>query len=77
MLEAEHLSSILEDVSYNEIMEKCSKTNSQFAYIQKRVSRPVVDQIMEAEEKYGLNGIYFEEDTRRYYPYGDSSWTDG
>jgi len=74
-LVATHLSNILEDVSYSDVMEKISDTGKQFAYIQKRVSRPVVEEIMEAEEEYGLNGIYFEEDTRRYYPYGDFAST--
>lgn len=74
-LVATHLSNILEDVTYDEILEKTKNTASQFAYIKKKVTRPVVEEIMAAEEKYGLNGIYFEEDTKRYYPYGNFAAT--
>ncbi len=74
-LVATHLSNILEDVSYEEVYEKASDKDKGFAYIKKKITRPVMEEILEAEEEYGLVGIYFEEDTKRYYPYGNFAAT--
>ena len=72
---ATHLSNILDGVTYQGVMDLTAKTGSQYERVKMRITSPVREQILKAEEDYGLKGISFEESTRRFYPYGSFAST--
>ena len=53
-------------VDANETREKINRTDKQSVVIAKQVEKSVADKL----RKKNLRGIYFEEDSKRYYPYG-------
>ena len=53
-------------VDASETREKINRTDKQSVVIAKQVEKSVADQL----RKKNLTGIYFEEDSKRYYPYG-------
>ena len=53
-------------VDAEETKEKISRTDRQSVIIAKQVEKSVADKL----RKKNLQGIYFEEDSKRYYPYG-------
>ncbi len=54
------------NVDEDEVREKIGRTNKQSIIIAKQVEKSVADEL----RKENIRGIYFEEDTKRYYPYG-------
>ncbi len=72
---ATHLSNILEGVTYEDVMTLAADTTKQYKRVKMRITRPVMEEILEAEEVYGLVGIDFEESPRRFYPYGSFAST--
>lgn len=65
------LSSIL-GVDYNEVYEKTGK-NSQYEIIKKKVEKPQADAINEYCQQNDLSGIHMTEDSKRYYPLGNTA----
>ena len=65
------LSGIL-GVDYNEVYEKTGK-NSKYEIIQKKVEKPQADAINEYCQENNLSGIHMTEDTKRYYPMGNTA----
>lgn len=53
-------------VDATEVREKINRTDKQSVVIAKQVEKSVADKL----RKKDLRGIYFEEDSKRYYPYG-------
>ncbi len=72
---ATHLSNILDDVTYEDVMKLAEDTASSYKRVKMKITRPIRDEILKAEEEYGLKGIDFEESTRRFYPYGSFAST--
>lgn len=50
----------------DEVKKKIARTDRQSVVIEKQVEKSVADKL----RKENVRGIYFEEDTKRYYPYG-------
>ena len=65
---AEGLSEMLE-VDYDFIYDKFSE-KSYYSVVKRKVDEPVVKIIKEFLDREGISGVYFEEDTKRYYPNG-------
>lgn len=65
------LSGIL-SVDYDTVYEKTGK-NSQYEIIQKKVEKPQADAINEYCQENDLSGIHMTEDTKRYYPMGNTA----
>lgn len=72
---ATHLSNILEGVTYQDVMDLAADTAKKYKRVKMRITRPVMEEILKAQEEYGLVGIHFEETTRRFYPYGNFAST--
>jgi len=70
---ASGLSEIL-GVDYDTILEKCSKKNY-YEIIKRKVELPIVEEIRSFIKENEVNGIYFIEDSKRYYPYGNLAST--
>ncbi len=66
---AAKLAEILE-LDKESVLEKINK-QSNFEYIKKKVEKDQADAVRAYIEEYGLDGIRFAEDTKRYYPYGN------
>lgn len=47
------------------------RTDDTFAYIERQVDKSRADQLAEELERLKLEGVYFEDDMKREYPYGD------
>ncbi len=69
---AKHLSDILE-LSYDDVYDQVTKKLS-YVTIARKVEKVKTDQIRalktQEETKKIFNGVYLEEDTKRYYPFG-------
>ena len=71
---AHGLSPIL-DVPADKILELASRRSSAYERIKVRVERSVVDAVIAYTQKEGIKGIFYEEDTKRYYTYGSLAST--
>lgn len=73
---ADGLSEIL-GVDRKEIYEKTEQTSNYHVIIKRRIETDVKDQILEFESTSGLSSaaIGLDEDTKRYYPFGDFAST--
>lgn len=60
-----------------EIYEKTEQTSNYHVIIKRRIETDIKDQILEFEKTSGLSGaaIGLDEDTKRYYPFGDFAST--
>ncbi len=58
------------EVDKQTVLEKCEE-NTYYSIIKLKVDQPVVDQLRAYISEQGLRGIAFNEDTKRYYPYGN------
>ena len=67
---ADFLSETLE-VDRQEILTRMTKTNSKYQIIKKKVERDTCDKIRVFINENDIVGIHLEEDTKRYYPYGN------
>ena len=65
---ASTLSEILE-VDYNYIYDKFNE-NSYYSVVKRKVDEPVIKRIKSFIDREGISGVYFEEDSKRYYPNG-------
>lgn len=72
---ATHLSNILDGVTYSDVLKLTEDSTRYYEIVKKRITRPVLEEILEAEKAYSLKGIDFEESTRRFYPYGSFAST--
>ncbi|NLV87128.1 MAG: PASTA domain-containing protein [Clostridiales bacterium] len=70
MLIAEGLSEIL-GVDAMSVFEKAQDTKSWYKTIAKKVEPEVSDKVREFKNEHDLKGVKIEEDTKRYYPYGN------
>ncbi len=68
------LSKILE-VDEDKILEKTKKTGSYYEIIKQKVEKEQFDEINQFITDNNLKGVHMEEDTKRYYPYGDLAAT--
>ncbi len=58
------------------ISKKMKKIESQYEVLKTKVERPDADKVTEFVQENGIgNAIFMEEDTRRYYPYGNFAAT--
>lgn len=57
------------DMDEAALYEKLSNEESKYYKVKARIEKPMADAVREMCNKYGIIGIYFEEDTKRYYPY--------
>ena len=73
---ADGLSEIL-GVDREEIYKKTEQTSNYHVIIKRRIETDIKDQILEFEKTSGLSGaaIGLDEDTKRYYPFGDFAST--
>lgn len=67
---ADFLSRTLE-VDRQSIVEKIAKKNSKYQRIKRKIEREVADEIRKFIDENDVKGIHLEEDTKRYYPYGN------
>ena len=58
------------EVPRHEIVTKMEKVGTWYQRIKRKVERSVADEIRQFIVDNDIKGVYFEEDTRRYYPYG-------
>ncbi len=63
--------SITLGVDRSEIVTKMDKVGSWYQRIKRKVDRETADEVRRFIEDNDIKGIYFEEDTQRYYPYGN------
>ncbi len=66
---AAELSEILE-VSYETILKRAENVGSMYEVIARRIDGETADLVREIISRYEIHGIYLEETSRRYYPYG-------
>ena len=67
-LAAREFAAILE-LDEEALYEKLKDKESMYYKVKGKVEKPMADAIREVCAKYNLSGIYFSEDTKRYYPY--------
>ncbi len=67
---ADYLSMTL-GVNRDEIVERMGRKQSKYQIIKKKVDRTITDEIRAYIEANDLEGIHLEEDTKRFYPYGN------
>ncbi len=67
---ADFLSRTLE-VDRQGVVEKIAKKNSKYQRIKRKIEREVADEIRKFVDENDVKGIHLEEDTKRYYPYGN------
>ena len=58
------------DVSYDNVMEKLNKTDSEYEIIAQKVDKDVTKELNAKLEAAGCTGVYSEPDTKRYYQHG-------
>lgn len=51
--------------------KKLERTGSLYEVVKTKVEKPKADELMQLVSDNGIKGIFLEEDTRRYYPYGN------
>lgn len=67
---ADYLSELL-DVDRENLLTRSRNKANQYYVVKKQVEREIADQIREWQVKNDVTeGIYFEQSTKRYYPYG-------
>ena len=66
---ARELSDVLE-LDYDTVYQKVSK-NSSYQIIKKGVEKDLTDEIRKFMKDEDIGGIYFTDDNKRYYPYGN------
>lgn len=71
---AKGLSEILE-VDEEGILEKTKNTKSYYQVIKKKIDKTVADQVRQFALDNDISCIHLEEDTKRYYPYGNLAST--
>ncbi|MCM1529384.1 MAG: penicillin-binding transpeptidase domain-containing protein [Alistipes sp.] len=54
-----------------EEVEKAMAANNQYSVLQKKVEKPVADEVLGFFNQYGLTSLNVEEDTKRYYPHNE------
>ena len=57
-------------VSYDSVMEKLNKTDSEYEIIAQKVDKDVTKELNAKLEAAGCTGVYSEPDTKRYYQHG-------
>lgn len=67
---ADYLSEKL-GVDRADIVERMTRKQSKYQIIKKKVDTSITDEIREFIEAEGVKGIHLEEDTKRFYPYGN------
>ena len=67
---ADFLSATL-DVDRSMIVERMGKKKTKYQRIKRKVERDVCDEIRKFIDENEIEGIHLEEDTKRYYPYGN------
>lgn len=67
---ADYLSQKL-GVDRSEIVERMSRKKSKYQVIKKKVDTSVTDEIRQFISDNEIKGIHLEEDTKRFYPYGN------
>lgn len=67
---ADYLSQKL-GVDRADIVERMTRKQSKYQIIKKKVDTSITDEIREFIEAEGVKGIHLEEDTKRFYPYGN------
>lgn len=67
---AKGLSEIL-NVDYNKILEMTSDTKSWYKTVARKVEEDTADLVRQFKNEYNLKGVRIENDTKRYYPYGN------
>lgn len=79
---ASKLAELLE-MDVEAVLEKVSKTDSNYQILKRQIEKPVADAITQWIKEYNANeanstsivGITLEQDSKRYYPYGDFAST--
>lgn len=71
---AKGLSEILE-VDYDALLERMRTSNSYYESVKKKVEKPATDAVREWVSSADLPGVNIDQDTKRYYPYGDFAST--
>ena len=66
---AKALSKILE-MDYEQIYNRITR-NSQYEFVKRRIEKEQTDQIRQFIAEYNISGINLDEDSKRYYPYGN------
>ncbi|MBQ7399415.1 MAG: PASTA domain-containing protein [Clostridia bacterium] len=67
---ADYLSEKL-GVNRAEIVERMTRKNSKYQVIKKKVDTSITDEIRQFIADEDIKGIHLEEDTKRFYPYGN------
>ncbi len=67
---ARELSKIL-DVSYDSLMEKMQDKKSWYKTVATKIEEDLAAQVREFKSEYNIVGVHIENDSKRYYPYGD------
>ncbi len=67
---AQGLSEIL-GVEYDSIMEMMEDTSSWYKTVATKIDSELADQVREFKSENDIVGIHIENDSKRYYPYGD------
>lgn len=71
---AKGLAEILE-VDYDALLERMRTSNSYYESVKKKVEKPATDAVREWVSSANLPGVNIDQDTKRYYPYGDFAST--
>lgn len=67
---ADNLSQIL-NVDRQMIVDRGSNRKSYYQIIKQKIEKDVADQVLEFISEHKIKGVNLEEDTKRYYPYGN------
>jgi Cell division protein FtsI/penicillin-binding protein 2 len=68
------LSRILE-IEPSVIAEKLERVNSYYEVLKYKVDKPIANLVKDFATEYNINGIYLQEDSRRFYPFGNFAST--
>lgn len=53
------------------VIEKAKNKKNYYQIVKKKVEKEIADQVIEFAAEHDINGVSLQEDSRRYYPYGD------
>lgn len=63
------------DIDKDKLYKTMEKTGRLYEVVKTKVEKPMVDTLTKEIEDKGIAGIFFEQDTRRYYPFGNFAAT--
>lgn len=58
-------------VDYDTVLEKATKTNTQYQVIKKGIDKELADQVRAFKQENDIRSVQLVEDTKREYPYGN------